>query len=211
MTPRRRVVLATRNRHKVAEILALLSDLPVEVVSCLDLPGVPEVVEDATTFEGNALKKALAVCAAIGHPTLADDSGLEVGALGGAPGVLSARYAGEGAGDVQNNAKLLAALAGVPARSRRAVFRCVVALALPGGETRTVEGRTEGVILESPRGEGGFGYDPLFLPDGCDLAYAEMPADLKNRVSHRGKAIRAARALIIEMLGRSAAHPTRSP
>lgn len=195
------LVLATRNLHKVSEISALLSGLPLEVLSCRDLPGVPDVVEDAPTLEGNAIKKAVSVSAATGHAALADDTGLEVEFLGGAPGVLSARYAGEDASYEDNNRKLLAALGGVPAPGRRAVFKCVIALALPGRDVRTVEGRTEGTILERPRGEGGFGYDPLFLPADCDRTYAEMPPDEKNLVSHRGKAIRAARALIEELFG----------
>jgi XTP/dITP diphosphohydrolase len=195
------LVLATRNLHKVAEMSALLAGLPLDVLSCRDIPGVPDVVEDAPTLEGNAVKKAAAVCAATGRAALADDTGLEVEFLGGAPGVLSARYAGAEASYEDNNRKLLAALGGAPALRRRAVFRCVIALALPGRDARTVEGRTEGTILERPRGEGGFGYDPLFLPAGHDLTYAEMPPDEKNLVSHRGKAIRAARALIEELLG----------
>lgn len=195
------LVLATRNLHKVAEMSALLSGLPLDVLSCRDLPGVPDVVEDAPTIEGNAIKKAAAVCAATGHAALADDTGLEVEFLGGAPGVLSARYAGEPASYENNNRKLLAALDGVPASERRAIFRCVVVLAVPGLDVRIVEGRTEGRILERPRGEGGFGYDPLFLPAGHERTYAEMPADEKNLVSHRGKAVRAARALIVDLLG----------
>ena len=194
------LVLATRNPHKVTEMSALLDGLPVRVLSCRDLPGVPDVVEDAPTLEGNAVKKARAVCAATGLPALADDTGLEVEFLGGAPGVLSARYAGEPPSYENNNRKLLAALDGVPASERRAVFRCVVALAVPALGVRTVEGRTEGRILERPRGEAGFGYDPLFLPAGHERTYAEMPADEKNLVSHRGKAMRAARALIKELI-----------
>lgn len=200
-SPRATLVLATRNLHKVAEMSSLLGGLPLEILSCRDLPDVPDVVEDAPTLEGNAVKKATAVCAATGHAALADDTGLEVEFLDGAPGVLSARYAGAGASYADNNRKLLAALDGVPASQRRAVFRCVVALAAPGRDVRTVEGRTEGSILKRGRGEGGFGYDPLFLPAGHVRTYAEMPADEKNLVSHRGKAIRAARALIAELLG----------
>jgi XTP/dITP diphosphohydrolase len=187
------LVLATRNLHKVAEMSALLRGLPLDILSCRDLPGVPDVVEDAPTLEGNAIKKAVAA-----H---ADDTGLEVEFLGGAPGVLSARYAGDAASYEDNNRKLLAALDGVPAQRRRAVFRCVVALAKPGLAVRLVEGRTEGGILERPRGDGGFGYDPLFLPAGHVRTYAEMAADEKNLVSHRGKAVRAARSLIAELLG----------
>lgn len=194
------LVLATRNLHKVAEMSALLLGVPLDVLSCRDLPGVPDVVEDAPTLEGNAIKKAAAVCAATGLAALADDTGLEVERLGGAPGVLSARYAGEPPSYEANNRKLLNALDGVPAPERRAVFRCVVALAAPNRDVRIVEGRTEGIILERPRGDGGFGYDPLFLPAGYERTYAEMPADEKNLVSHRGKAMRAARVLIEDLV-----------
>ena len=193
------LVLATRNPHKVSEIAALLSGIPVRVVSCLDLPGVPEVVEDAATLEGNAVKKAVAVLEATGLPSLADDTGLEVAFLGGAPGVLSARYAGRAHDWEANNRKLLADLAGAPAAARRAAFRCVVALAAPGRPVRVAEGRTDGIILETPRGDAGFGYDPLFLPDGFRRSYAEMSAGEKNRVSHRGKALAAARGLIEDL------------
>jgi XTP/dITP diphosphohydrolase len=195
------LVLATRNLHKVSEMSALLGGLPLDILSCRDLPDAPEVVEDAPTLEGNAIKKAAALCATTGLAALADDTGLEVEFLGGAPGVLSARYAGAAASYDDNNRKLLAALEGVEAAKRRAVFRCVVALAAPGRSVRFVEGRTEGTILACPRGGAGFGYDPLFLPDGHSLTYAEMPADEKNLASHRGKAIRAARGLIVELLG----------
>jgi XTP/dITP diphosphohydrolase len=194
------LVLATRNPHKVSEIAALLAGIPIHVVSCLELPGVPEVLEDAATLEGNAVKKAVTVLEATGLPSLADDTGLEVAFLGGAPGVLSARYAGEGHDWEANNRKLLADLAGVPPAGRRAAFRCVVALAAPGRPVRLAEGRTEGTILESPRGDAGFGYDPVFVPDGFGRSYAEMTADEKNRVSHRGKALAAARGLIEELL-----------
>ncbi|MFH1689868.1 MAG: XTP/dITP diphosphatase [Candidatus Eisenbacteria bacterium] len=192
----RRVVLATRNAHKIEELSAMLTGLPIEVLSFADFPDLPEVVEDGTTLEANAVKKAERVAAFTGLPSLADDTGLEVKALGGAPGVHSARYAGESATGAANNAKLLAELAGIAGGERAAAFRCVVALAAPGDETRTVEGATHGVILEAPRGEGGFGYDPLFLPDGHARSYAEMTSAEKNTVSHRGKAIKRASALL---------------
>ena len=195
------LVLATRNPHKVEELAAMLAGLPVSVLSFSDFPDMPEVVEDGETLEENATKKAVEVAAFTGLPALADDTGLEVDALGGAPGVHSARYSGDGADGTRNNRKLLSELSGVSGSARSAAFRCVVALALPGGEARTVEGATRGVILEAERGEGGFGYDPLFLPDGHDRTYAEMSASEKNDVSHRGKAIRNARELVIELAG----------
>lgn len=195
----RRLVLATRNVHKVREISTMLADLDLEVLSVRDFPDLPEVVEDGATIEDNAVKKAMAIASATGLTALADDTGLEVEALSGAPGVMSARYAGPGATYEDNNRKLLSELSGVPSERRTAAFRCVIALAIPGGGVETVEGRTYGRILETPRGAGGFGYDPIFLPRGCRNTYAEMSPSEKNSSSHRGKAIRAALAVIAEL------------
>ena len=195
------LVLATRNRHKVEELSAMLSELPVQILSFHDFPDMPDVVEDGATLTENAIKKASEVASFTGLPSLADDTGLEVDALDGAPGVHSARFAGEPANWEENNRKLLSDLDGIEGSARAAAFRCVVALAVQGDEeVRTVEGVTRGVILDAPRGQGGFGYDPLFLPDGHDLTYAEMRADEKNAVSHRGKAIKNARALVMALL-----------
>ena len=191
-----RVVLATRNAHKVEELSAMLAGLPVEVLSYVDFPDMPEVVEDGATLEANAVKKAVAVAEFTGLPSLADDTGLEVDALDGAPGVRSARYAGVDADTDKNNRKLLAELVGFTGTDRSATFRCVVALAEPGRDTQTVVGATQGVILEAPKGDGGFGYDPLFLPDGYGSTYAEMTSSEKNDVSHRGKAIKSASTLL---------------
>jgi XTP/dITP diphosphohydrolase len=196
-----RLVLATRNQHKVREISELLSGTGVVVLSFHDFPDLPDVEEDGATLEANAVKKAATIASVTGLPALADDTGLEVDALDGAPGVVSARYAGPGATYEDNNRKLLRALAGVPPSRRTASFRCVVALAVPGSAVRTIEGRTEGVILEEPRGGRGFGYDPIFLPNGHDRTYAEMDAAEKNAVSHRGKAVRAAVELVRGALG----------
>jgi len=203
-----RLVLATRNPHKVEELTAMLGGLPVEVLSFIDFPDMPEVVEDGVTLEENAVKKAVEVAEFTGLPSLADDTGLEVEALAGAPGVLSARYSGEGANAERNNAKLLSELSGFRGRDRAAAFRCVVALAVPHGaagdtsvEPAVVVGETRGVILEAPRGEGGFGYDPLFLPNGHGRTYAEMNSGEKNAVSHRGKAIKLARGLVEALPG----------
>ena len=195
-----KLVLATHNEHKVTELSRMLEDLDVEILSVRDLPDLPDVVEDGETLEANAVKKASAISAATGLPALADDTGLEVEPLGGEPGVFSARYAGPGATYADNNRKLLAALEGVPAERRRAVFRCVVAVALPGGGVRTVEGRTRGSIIDAPRGRLGFGYDPIFLPDGSTRTYAEMTQTEKNAISHRGRAMCAARDLILSLL-----------
>lgn len=202
-----KLVLATRNPHKVREIAELLSGAGVAVLSFREFPELPEVEEDGATLEENAVKKAATVAAATGLPSLADDTGLEVDALNGAPGVLSARYAGAGATYDDNNRKLLSALEDVPPARRTASFRCVVALAVPGRPARIVEGTTRGVILEAPRGREGFGYDPIFLPDGHTRTYAEMDATEKNAVSHRGKAVRAAVELVLEALGGGAVAP----
>ena len=190
--------IATRNAHKLSEIRAVLSDLALEITSTADHPGCPEVEEDGATLEANAEKKAGAVCAFTGLLTLADDTGLEVDALDGAPGVLSARYAGPGCSYSDNNAKLLRELAGVPEERRSARFRCVIALADPtaSGSLSLHEGRIDGRILREPRGQGGFGYDPIFwVPEaGCSLA--ELPPDRKNSISHRARALAAARVAL---------------
>ena len=190
------ILLASRNRKKAAELRDLLSDLPVTVRSLEEFPEVAEVEEDGATFVENALKKALQAARATGLPALADDSGLEVDALGGKPGVRSARYAGEKADDRANNSKLLEALDGVPPERRAARFRCVIALALPDGEVETVEGDCRGVIHPAPRGTGGFGYDPVFYYPPLERTFSELTPEEKGRVSHRGKALAAAAAII---------------
>jgi len=185
-----RLLIATRNAHKLAEIRAIFEVPGLQLVGADEVPGLPDPVEDAPTFEGNALKKACELSAASGLWAMSDDSGLEVDALGGAPGVHSARYAGNHGDTPANNAKLLAALAGVA--DRRARFRCALALCAPDGRTWTVSGACEGWIIEVSRGDGGFGYDPLFVPDGHDRTFAELPAGVKNALSHRGAALRQA-------------------
>jgi XTP/dITP diphosphohydrolase len=168
---------------------------------------IPEVDEDADTFAGNAAKKAREVSAATGLPALADDSGLEVDALGGAPGVWSARYAGPGASDAANNAKLLAALRGVPPEGRTARFRAVLALADTAGPLGdaviTADGACEGVVLEAPRGTGGFGYDPLFLVPALGQTFAELGVGTKGEMSHRARAMQAIRAELLAYLARA--------
>ncbi len=185
------IVLATRNKKKVEEIRRITEGLPVKVLSLEDFPGCPETVEDQDTFEGNAVKKAVEVCRCTGKPTLADDSGLEVYALNGAPGVYSARYAGGtgGGNDVRNYEKVLAELKSVPDEKRGARFVCCMALAFPDGTSMTFMGHAEGFILREPRGKSGFGYDPVFVPDGYKLSFAEMSSEEKDRLSHRGKAL----------------------
>lgn len=177
------IVFATRNRGKLRELEALVAPLGLQVKSLADYGDV-EVVEDADSFEGNAEKKARAAFELSGLPSVGDDSGLEVAALGGAPGVRSARYAGEAHDDGANNRKLLSEMENI--EDRRARFRCVLVYL---GETRIVaEGECRGRILRAPRGENGFGYDPLFLVEGTDRTMAELAMDEKNRLSHRARA-----------------------
>ncbi|MDP6528533.1 MAG: RdgB/HAM1 family non-canonical purine NTP pyrophosphatase [Gemmatimonadota bacterium] len=190
-----RVVLATRNPHKVGEFAELLRGFGVTVVPLSEFPGAGDVVEDRPTFHGNAAKKAEAAAAATGLPALADDSGLEVDALGGAPGVRSARFAGVDADDAANRRHLVECMADVPDGDRDARFRCVLALAMPDGETRFAEGACEGRILREERGSGGFGYDPLFVPAGETRTFAEMASTDKDARSHRGQAVRRAGSL----------------
>jgi XTP/dITP diphosphohydrolase len=209
------LLLASANQGKLRELRAILDGLPVTLVGLAEagLGEPPEVAETGATFLENALLKARAYAAWSGLAAVADDSGLEVDALGGAPGVRSARYAGEGAGDQANLDKLLAALAGVPAERRTARFRCAAALVDPeargsGGLRQRsgsppegwgewhAEAAWEGRVLEAPRGSGGFGYDPVFLPDGWELTSAEVDQATKDAASHRGKAFRALRPAI---------------
>lgn len=181
------LVVATRNRGKSAEIRQLLQDLPVEIKDLNDFGPIPEVMEDGATFDDNAYKKAGFTAKILGLPALADDSGLEVEALDGKPGVQSARYAGANATDDENNAKLLQALEGKT--DRRARFCCVLSLAVPSGPALTYEACCDGVILDAPRGDNGFGYDPLFFYPPAGKTFAEMTAAEKSTVSHRGKAL----------------------
>ena len=186
-----KLFIATANQHKLSEICAIFRLPSIELKSMKDFPDLPEVVEDGDTFDANAIKKAVTIAGLTGMWTIADDTGLEVDALDGAPGVYSARYAGESANYDANNEKLLSALDGVDDRTAR--FRCVIALSDSAGNARTVEGRCEGRILKALSGGGGFGYDPLFMPAGYDQTFAEMDIDEKNRISHRAVALQKAR------------------
>ncbi len=185
-----KIVLATRNKGKVAELSTMLGSFDVEVVGLDAYPEIGEIPETGKTFEENALIKARAVCQATGLTALADDSGLVVDALAGAPGVYSARFAGERASDADNNAKLLREMATVPSERRSARFVCVMAAVAPNGATTTARGTWEGEIARKPRGQGGFGYDPLFLDPEPGLSAAELDPEQKNARSHRGKALR---------------------
>ena len=182
-----KIVIATRNAHKLEEIHAIFHFQGLEVCSASDFPDVPDTIEDRDTLEGNAIKKAQELCDTTGLMTMADDSGLEVEALNGAPGVYSARYAGEPCSYENNNEKLLRELSGKD--NRRARFRTVIALARPGEQALTVEGKCEGIIIDHLRGEHGFGYDPLFVPDGYSETFAELSSEVKNKISHRANAL----------------------
>lgn len=197
-----RIVLATRNRHKVSELQALVAPLGIEVLSAIDYPDLPDVIEDGTTFEENAVKKAREIAAKTGEHTLADDSGLCVDALDGAPGVYSARYAGENGNDAANNEKLLEALADVPDDQRTAHFVSVIAYATPNGAIHTFRGTCEGVILRTYRGTNGFGYDPLFYLPEHGMTMAELDPSEKNRISHRARAYHQFIAWLQEQVGK---------
>lgn len=199
-----RLVVATRNRGKLDEIRAILASLPVEVASLADYPEIEPIEEDGATFEANAVKKALHVAASTGHLTLADDSGIEVDALDGAPGVHSARFAGPEATDEANNAKLLELMAAVPDAERTARFRCVVAIATPEGHLEAAEGVCEGLVARRERGDKGFGYDPLFLVPEWGMTFGELPEGIKNAISHRGRALAAARNALEALLAKGA-------
>lgn len=188
------IAIASRNAHKVGEIKAICGDWPVTWVEADER--WPDVEETGVTYLDNARLKARAVAAATGLPALADDSGIEVDALGGAPGPRSARYAGESASDAENLSALLNALKGIPQMGRGARYRCVVVLALPDGTEIEAEGVCEGTLVSKPRGANGFGYDPAFVPAGWDVTIAELAPAEKDRISHRGRALRALRAAL---------------
>lgn len=192
----RTLLLATTNEHKLNEFRVIFRDLPFTLLSLRDIQIDMDVEETGTTFAENALIKALAYAQAANMLALADDSGLEIDALDGAPGVYSARFAGRETSYAERFRLLLARLQDIPVSQRTARFRCAIALAEPSGYTRVVEGTIEGVIAESPRGENGFGYDPIFLVPEAGMTTAEMAPEEKNRISHRGRAAEAARRLL---------------
>lgn len=181
------LVLATTNQNKVKEFQEMVGDFPIEIKSVADFGPLPECIEDGETFEDNAYKKALHTAKILGLPAIADDSGLVVEALEGAPGVYSARYAGENATDEDNCQKLLKEMQGK--KNRKAAFKCVLSIAVPSGPALTYEGSCEGTILDEKRGESGFGYDPLFYFEEFDKSFAQCNSEEKNKVSHRGKAL----------------------
>jgi XTP/dITP diphosphohydrolase len=198
-----RCVLATRNAHKVPELRDILAaaGTPVELVGLDAYPDAPDVAETGLTFAENALLKAHAIAQYTGVAAIADDSGIAVDALNGMPGVFSARWAGAHGDDAANLALLLGQIADVPDDRRGGAFVCVAALALPGGAEHVVEGRLTGRVIREPRGTNGFGYDPVFVPEGHTRTTAEMPPEEKNAISHRARAFRALSPVIAEMLG----------
>jgi len=196
----RKLLVATHNAGKVREYRQLLADLPLQI-TYLDTEGIDlEIEEKGESFAENAVCKAIAYAQASGLWTWADDSGLEVDALGGAPGIHSSRYAGPDASDEDRYRKLLRELDGVPWEERTARFRCVVAIATPEGEVRTAAGHCEGIITFEPEGSYGFGYDPVFFLPRFGCTMAQLPPELKNRISHRAQAARAAKRLLTKML-----------
>lgn len=187
MTEKKWLVLATRNQGKTKEIRNLLKDFPIEIKNLDDFGTISKIEEDGQTFDDNAFKKASWTARMLGLPAMADDSGLEVEALDGAPGVRSARYAGPNATDKDNNLKLLKAMEGID--NRAAAFTCVISIAVPSGVALTYEGRCEGLITQTSQGDQGFGYDPVFYYPPLKKTFAQMSVEEKNRVSHRGKAL----------------------
>lgn len=199
-----RLVIATTNINKITEIRELLRDCgDIEILSSGDLIDPPDVIEDGETFEDNARKKAIALSRHAKLPALADDSGLVVDALGGEPGVYSARYGGEGLGDAERNALLLKHMEKIPDGERAARFVCVIALAMPGGAVHIAHGSVEGEISRKPRGSGGFGYDPVFLLPELGKTMAELPMAKKNEISHRARALKEAKRILKEILNRA--------
>ncbi|MBM7556143.1 XTP/dITP diphosphatase [Halanaerobacter jeridensis] len=193
-----KLFIATSNLNKVREMKEMLGDLDVEILSKEDVGELPEVEEDRGSFAGNALKKAKVIQQQVGLPTIADDSGLAVDALDGRPGVYSARFAGKNATDKENNRKLLGLLSGVEDNRRRAHFVCMMAFVDEAGSEEIVEGQCHGEIGFEPRGDNGFGYDPLFIPDGYRKTFAQLDSKVKNKISHRAQALEKMKKLLLD-------------
>jgi XTP/dITP diphosphohydrolase len=199
-----KILIGTTNPHKLQEVREILHDLPVELITPDETAPLPEVIEDGRTFKENAVKKAVECARFTGEWTVADDSGLEVDALGGEPGVRSARYAGEDVSYENNNRKLLDALKDIPKERRTARFVCVIALAGPEGLVFVVEGECSGMISEEHRGEHGFGYDPVFYPTGHTKTFAELGPEIKNQISHRSRALEKFREKLLALIDKEA-------
>lgn len=210
-SPAVRLLLATRNEHKIAELRRILAenDVAADVVDLSAFPELPDVVESGITFAENALLKARAMADATGLPTIADDSGLCVDVLGGSPGVFSARWSGRHGDDLANLNLLLAQVGDVPDRHLGAHFTCAVALVLPGGTQRVVEGEMPGRLSREPLGENGFGYDPIFVPEGLDRTSAQLGNAEKDAISHRGQALRRLVGVLTEVLPAVRSAPDR--
>lgn len=194
------LVIASKNQNKIRELKELLADLPITVQSVDQVMELPDIVEDGPTFKANAIKKAVETAKATGLLTLADDSGLEVEYLNGEPGVFSSRYAGVAGDDQLNNKKLLHKLRDVPWEKRDAWFKCVIALATPDGQVDICEGKCSGKIGYHAKGEYGFGYDPLFVISKYDKTFAEISPEIKNQISHRGKALSQLKKILAEKI-----------
>ncbi|MEE8417385.1 MAG: RdgB/HAM1 family non-canonical purine NTP pyrophosphatase [candidate division Zixibacteria bacterium] len=198
----KKLILATNNRHKIVEIKEILQGIELEILSVSDFDDFPEIEETGKTLPENAILKARTIWNRYRLPCLADDTGLEVDYLDGAPGVYSSRFAGEGCSYDDNNKKLLSMLEGIPSAKRTARFKTVIAFADIGGEIHTVEGILEGIIGTEPKGTFGFGYDPVFVVGGMNVALAELSLEEKNRISHRGRALAGIKPIIIRALNR---------
>lgn len=198
--PGKELVLATRNEDKIREIKEILKNLNLRILTYRDFPSFPRVKEDGKTLEENALKKAREVARVCGKVSLADDSGLEVEALEGKPGIFSSRFAGEGCTYEDNTRKLLKLMEKISPEKRGATFRCVICISDPEGKCILLEGKCKGKITLKPRGKGGFGYDPVFLPQGQRLTFAEMSPEEKNRISHRARALKKAKEILKNIL-----------
>lgn len=196
--PPTQLLIATRNRHKAAEFQDMVRDLGISIITLHDVPSAGEIDEDADTLEGNAVKKAREAFRLTGMPSIGDDTGLEVHYLNDEPGVFSSRYAGPGATYADNCRKLLKNLRGVPPRRRAARFRCVLAFVPSMNAVEVVDGECRGTIVEAPRGNNGFGYDPVFLPAGHSRTFAEMDPALKNTISHRALAFQRMKAVLTQ-------------
>jgi XTP/dITP diphosphohydrolase len=202
-----KVVVATRNPKKAKELKTLLKDLKIEIITLNGLKGTPHVKEDGRTFEENATKKAVQIAKYTKLLTLADDSGLEVEALGGAPGVFSSRFSGKNANDLKNNKKLLRLLEGVPREKRKACFTCAIAIAKRGKLLKVIIGTIRGHIANSQFGRCGFGYDPVFIPVGYKKTFAQLGPKIKNKISHRAKALRKTKRFLAKIIEKSSPDP----
>ena len=197
----RELIVASRNKGKVREIKELLANLPFKVTSLLEYPHIPEIIEDGKTYRANALKKAREVARATGKMAMADDSGIEVRALGGAPGIYSSRFAGQGASEKARNKKLFAMLKGVPMPKRQARYRCVIALVdAKGRELGVVQGTCSGYVTTRDIGKNGFGFDPLFFLKRYNKTFGQLPPELKAKISHRARALKKFRLLLRQVI-----------